>query len=226
MDNPKVVKYSRRLRRISLQRFLISKVVFEQEKVTLSDLFALYDNQIWLERKCLTDNCFLKKFGRSLEDLSILMKECNLSRGLNSRTLNQMSQKAKNDLQGFLVPVRNYPSYKRRFGGLFSVRTLISPKESNKHIPPKRFMGIGYRDKGTRRDPAKDGSPSWQEVASRGGQLTLALKEIRNAGNFNQIIRAFEDLELITKEEGRALRTNPDPSKEVERKSPEKRVSD
>jgi hypothetical protein len=34
-----------------------------------------------------------------------------------------------------------------------------------KQIPPKPYIRVGYKDKGTRRDPSWDGSPSWQEVA-------------------------------------------------------------
>jgi len=30
----------------------------------------------------------------------------------------------------------------------------------------KRFLGVGYKDKGNRKNVAEDGSPSWQEVAS------------------------------------------------------------
>ena len=33
-------------------------------------------------------------------------------------------------------------------------------------IPPKRYVGVGYRDQGSRRNVAYDGSPSWQEVAT------------------------------------------------------------
>lgn len=36
--------------------------------------------------------------------------------------------------------------------------------------PPRRFVGVGYRDKGSRRNPATDATPSWQEVALIGEQ--------------------------------------------------------
>jgi hypothetical protein len=32
--------------------------------------------------------------------------------------------------------------------------------------PPKRFVGVGYQDKGTCREVSFDSSPSWQVVAS------------------------------------------------------------
>lgn len=224
MLQPTVLKYSRRLRRISLQRFLISKIIYEPDKVSPGDLHAIYDNQMWLERKCSSDFDFSRKFGRSLEDLSALLKEINLSRGLTDRAILQLSQKAKGTLGGFIVPRRNYPDFKKRFSGLFHVRTLKSPQDANRSLPPKRVIGIGYRDKGTARDPARDGSPSWQEVASQAGQLALAKRRIRDAKNFNQIIRAIEDLGLITSGEGQYLRTNSSSSEETQRKRSTKKV--
>lgn len=32
--------------------------------------------------------------------------------------------------------------------------------------PPKRYVGVGYRDKGSRKIPSTDASPAWQDVAS------------------------------------------------------------
>lgn len=44
-------------------------------------------------------------------------------------------------------------------------------KFSNRRLrvdpPPLRYIGVGYRDKGTAKDITIDGSPSWQEVASK-----------------------------------------------------------
>ena len=37
---------------------------------------------------------------------------------------------------------------------------------SKKRHPPQRFVGVGYRDKGTRKINSTDASPAWQEVAS------------------------------------------------------------
>jgi hypothetical protein len=215
MSQTKVVKYSRSLKRISLQRFLISKIVYEKEKVSLDDVFALYDNQVWLERKCFTDFYFSEKFGNSLEELSSILKEANLSRGLTNQTLSTVSEKCKIKIQGFLVPKRNYPDFKRRFCGLFSIRTLPPPSEANKHIPQKRFIGIGYRDKGTAKEPAKDGSPSWQDIASRGGQIKLGKEMIRNARTITDIARGFEVLGLISQEELRSFKGNPRPPKKT-----------
>lgn len=187
-----VVKYSRRVKRVSLQRFLVSKIVYEVTKITQQDLFVLYDNQIWLEQRCLRDFDFSRKFGDSLEELSKNLKLINLSSGVTVKALIRLSTRIKKDLEEFLVPHRNYSDYKKRFSGLFQLRTLSPPQETNKRLPPKRIIGTGYRDKGTARNLAKDGSPRWQEVASRDGQIKMALNKIKNAKKFKEIEDAFK----------------------------------
>lgn len=196
MNQPTVVKYSRRLKRISLQRYLVSKIVHEADHVKFQDLIVLYDNQIWLEQKSLKDPDFNKKFGSSLEELSFLLKQINFQKEFSAKALIRLSQRFRTNLEGFIVPIRNYQSFKKHFSGLFSVLALKTPKEANKILPPKRIIGVGYRDKGTARDPAKDGSPSWQEVASRSGQLALAKKNIREAKSVRDFERVLKDLGL------------------------------
>lgn len=191
---PVLVKYSKKIKRVSLQRYLITKVFLEADKIRERDLATLFDNQLWLERKCLSDPDFNKKFGISLEELSILLKEINLSQGLTPSALKKLSMRIKQNLSQFLVPTRNYKSFKARFDGHFHLHALKTPQESNKLLPPKRVIGIGYRDKGTARDPAYDGSPSWQEVASSAGQVLLAKERIKNAKSYRDIERAFKDL--------------------------------
>jgi len=195
MEQAIVVKYSRRLKRISLQRYLVSRVVFEVTQVNVErEIFALFDNQIWLEQKCLTDSDFNRKFGKSLEVLSTLLKEINLSAGISTKAILRLSGRFKTALPGFFVPKRNYPDFKHRFSRLFQVVTLAPPSEHNRKLPPKRTMGTGYRDKGTARNLAKDGSPSWQEVASRAGQEALAKNLIDKAESFKDIVNAFKIL--------------------------------
>jgi len=49
---------------------------------------------------------------------------------------------------------------------LKSYRVILrNPLAAPPKAPPKRFIGVGYKDKGTKRDPAIDGSPNWKEVA-------------------------------------------------------------
>jgi len=169
-------------------------MIYERNKVTFNDLIALYDNLIWLEVKSQTDEDFQRKFGRFLEILAKILKEINISQGLSPRALTRLTMRIQKDLEGFFVPHRNYPGFKKRFSGSFAIRELSTSTEANRHLPPKRIMGIGYRDKGTARNPAFDGSPSWQEVASRDGQIAMAIEGVRHAKNIKQVERIFKDL--------------------------------
>lgn len=219
---PKIIKYSKKMKRVSLQRYLVSKMINEHDKIRERDLLCLFDNQLWLERKCLSDTDFSEKFGKSLEDLSIILKKANFSQGVSIQTLKRMSLELKENLSGFYVNLRNYSSFKRRFDGHYHLHTLGSSKESNKHIPPKRFIGIGYRDKGTARDLALDGSPSWQEVASSGGQTAMYKEIIRNAKTFKDIERAFiEVFDLVPDGQG-WFKNSSDTPKEAPRSDPSK----
>lgn len=65
-----------------------------------------------------------------------------------------------------------FPSDHSYFGWWISQQLstwLISINRLLRKSPrPRRFIGVGYRDHGTRRDAAFDGSPSWQDVAVLG----------------------------------------------------------
>jgi hypothetical protein len=80
-----------------------------------------------------------------------------------------------------------------RSGGLFySPRAYISLIEkglskkllifTNRKLlrshPPQRFIGVGYRDKGSSRKDPIDASPSWQEVAVSPGSRLMAKENV------------------------------------------------
>lgn len=199
------VKYGRNVKRVSLQRYLTSKVVYEKEKCTPQDILVLYDNQLWLENKVLRDRDFQNKFGNSLEELSRILKEVNWNSGLTSKAISQMSIRIRDRLEGFIIPRRNYGDFKKRFSGLFSVIPAKQPGVPKKALPPETYIGKGYGDKGTLKNPAQDGSPSWQEVASCAGQLALFERRVRDAKNFDELSRVFCDLFYIPEEARRAI---------------------
>jgi len=171
MSLSQMVKISPRAKRIYLQRFLLSKFVYFKEELELRDLCCLFENQLWLELKCQNDPEFLKKFGKSLEDLSIIMKEFNFKTGTTDRALDQFSKRLKENLETLILPKRNYLGAKTHCNGLFQLKDSQSPGKPKKSVPPTARIGKGYRDKGSAKDPAFDGSPSWQEVATHRGPI-------------------------------------------------------
>jgi hypothetical protein len=56
----------------------------------------------------------------------------------------------------------------------------IIPQGLSLRIPKtyqKRYIGVGYKDKGSKRDLAKDASPNWQEVAATSALLSREKEE-------------------------------------------------
>lgn len=165
-------------KRITLQRTICSKIAYRGE-TTLEEIHVLFQNQLWLEQKCSTDGKFAEKFGRSLEDLSIFLKQTNLSRGLTEGAVGSLGLKLKT-LGSFLHPRRNLPQMETMLGKSFYTRPYKESGIPTKNLPPKKVIGRGYRDHGTAQNSAIDGSPKWQEVASRVSELERIIHEERD----------------------------------------------
>lgn len=166
-----MVRISPKVKRIYLQRFLLSKFVYFKERLELRDLCCLFENQLWLEQKCLTDPDFSSKFGKDLETLSKILKEINFRTETTDRTITKFARRLKDSLPGLLLPRRNYLEAEKKCNGSFQLADAKPTGVSKKRIPPKAYIGIGYRDKGSAKNVAKDGSPSWQEVATHRGPI-------------------------------------------------------
>jgi hypothetical protein len=176
MENSIVVIRSN-VKRITLQRVLCSKIAWRGE-VTLEEIHVLFQNQLWLEQKCQTDGQFEKKFGRSLEDLSVFLKQANLSRGLTEGAVGLLGVKLKT-LTDFILPSRNLGQMELLIGKSFYTRPYKESGIPTKQLPPKKVIGRGYRDHGTARNSAVDGSPRWQEVASHVTSIERRIHELR-----------------------------------------------
>jgi hypothetical protein len=154
--------------------------VFAKEDFDLRDLCCTFENQLWLERKCLSDQDFATKFGKSLEDLSEILKQINFRQEFSEKALSRLSRRFKGTLESFYLPKRNLKEAKRQCNGQFQFLDSFSPGISKYKLPPKSYVGKGYRDKGSVRNTAKDGSPRWQEIAMHRGPLYHKGKEIKN----------------------------------------------
>lgn len=178
MEGSKTVFVSPKAKRVSLQRYLWSRVAYEDEPASFRVLGGLLLNQIWLEGKCGTDKEFRQKFAGTLEVSSRLLRELNLSNGLSQQAYNRLRKRIITELEGFLVPRRNYAQWKSRFDNFVQLKVQKPLGVPTKNIPPKGFIGKGYGDKGTARKPELDGSPSWQEVAQSNQNLDRRIHEL------------------------------------------------
>lgn len=138
--------------RILLYKFYVLGDKFCQEDLVLLQEYRTYikdwqDNNVRLvDQKWLANHQLLKLA------LSFASRDCmpNWAKAqLVLLSKNIMSTRA---FLGLNVRLRDYFKFLNR-------RLSQNP-------PPKRFIGVGYRDKGTARVDSIDGSPSWQQVAS------------------------------------------------------------
>jgi hypothetical protein len=179
----KHVLISKKTKRISLERYLLSKVAFFPESVNERDLLALFLNHIDLQEKADREMDFCQKFGSDLESVSIILKGIYLSHGVSLRSLTVMSDKVKVVLSHYIVPRRNFEDFKLRFHNSYHLIFREPQGVPTDTLPAKRWIGVGYRDKGSAKDKAIDASPSWQSVA------TVAAGLERETGDLVQNVR-------------------------------------
>jgi len=111
---------------------------------------------------CVKEEAFKKKFGSSLEDLALILKKTRLTHTPTKAGLRKLSRELST-LQGFLIPHRNLSETKKHVLGKFEIRQGTKLGIPTANLPLKRYIGIGYRDKGTARDLAFNGELRWQE---------------------------------------------------------------
>jgi hypothetical protein len=165
------VSYAKQLRRVTLQRYLVSRMVYEESEITFQDVLVLYDNLLWCQDKAEKDPSFQKKFGDHLKVLADILKSTRFHPASFRTTLAALSLKFRAELIDFTFPKRNLPGVGIHVRGHYHILPHRESGVPRDQLPPKAYIGVGYKDKGRRRDPAYDGSPSWQDVAMRGNLL-------------------------------------------------------
>lgn len=160
------LRYKQGVRRILLERTLCSKIIYYPEKVTRIDILALYDNLLHCQDIACKNENFVEKFGSALEVLTKILKGFQYSNKTDLKSIRKLALELEAKLSGFYLPQRNTLTELARLEDSYYIKPYKSPGIPNEDIPPKVRIGKGYTDKGTAQDPATDGSPSWQEVAS------------------------------------------------------------
>ena len=163
-SSSKTVVIGKKVRRITLLRYLVSKVVYNLESIELRDVLAVYSCLIDVQSLSERDPTFNQKFGSTLEVLAKLLKGVKFTK-LDEKNLKKLRKALVNTPENFLYPKRNLAQIKAKVGGTYSLSLLKSSGIETRKLPPKLYIGKGYSDKGTARDPAIDGSPRWQDVA-------------------------------------------------------------
>lgn len=161
------LRYTKFVKRVTLQRALVSKLVHFPESVTRTDILLAYDNLLYVQDIARTNENFRIKFGKSLEVLTKILRGFRLSSKTTTANVVQLSKVMRDNLQGFYFPERNTNTEIKKAEKMYRITPFISLGRDKSRVPPKAYIGKGYTDHGTAKDPAIDGSPSWQEVASK-----------------------------------------------------------
>jgi hypothetical protein len=152
-------------KKISLFSFLLSSLYHDPEGLDISGfltLFHLYQDLIelndplFLEKKNFLESKETQEFLSSLQDVKIFPVHI---------------RDKKRELLAKVSPIlilssRGY--FGQKFEGRLgtSYRLCLRHPVLKRKFPPKPYIGVGYKDKGSRRNKAEDGSPGWQEIAS------------------------------------------------------------
>lgn len=160
------LRYTKQVKRITLERALVSKIVYFPEEVNREDILIIYDNLLYIQDLASKDENFRKKFGQSLEVLSKILKGFRLTSKTSLGNVRKLSEQLREGLQGFYFPQRNARTELGKASKMFRITSFIPSGKLKKSLPPKAYIGKGYADSGTAKKPAYDASPSWQEVAS------------------------------------------------------------
>jgi hypothetical protein len=137
--------------------------------LTVEDLFALYQALLDVEDLVKMDPNLKKKYAADLESLAIILKGFRFTT-LDPKGLKGLSKQLM-DLDHFILPKRNLAHSEKHLDQMYRLTGFRKTGTPKSMLPPKLYVGVGYSDKGTARNPAFDGSPSWQEVAMTRGTL-------------------------------------------------------
>lgn len=165
------VVYGRRSKRINLQRSVVGLFAHFPKEAKREDLLVLFDNLLWCQDKSASDPDFAEKFGLHLKVLAYILKQVRVNERDFQSTAVWLSNRFLQNFNSFAYRKREVKNVYRRERGFVEIRRSQPSGVPNSKLPPERYIGKGYGDKGTAKKPELDGSPSWQEIAMHRGHL-------------------------------------------------------
>ena len=150
-------------KRMTLFRFLLAKCFYEAEGIHLDEFIVL--SELYYFLKDHSDPCFKEKYGELFERTEeFFQKLFGTTEFPAIVAVREEDRFAK--FMGILLPSKQaYFGLKGQRKLRQSYKIVLPDLIPSPKLRPKSYMGVGYRDKGQRRDLAYDGSPHWTEVA-------------------------------------------------------------
>jgi len=190
-DNVMNVVNIKIFKEITVIRYLMSKLFYIEEEFTLEEATVLFVAFEQFSKKMSSDEALRRKYGSELFTFRAIFQSLNNFIGRNpQRRIERLQQEYEfylRNKQTFLTK-RNYFSIKGQIRKFFEakIKTRFPQK-----FPPKAYIAKGYGDHGTAKNPAADGSPSWQEVAS-----CLSDEELNRNTRIDREINFFKNLQV------------------------------
>lgn len=157
------VEIKRGTKKITLYRFLLAKSLFDPEGLALEQLATLWELCVQLDRQVEVDRRFAEKYSKWLFTTFEYLAFLSTSTILPIRIEGTHNKEWVKRLEPLLPSEHAYFGYRKDDRIVKSYRLrLRNPLDPPKHVRRRRLMGVGYRDKGHLRNPAKDG-PHWKD---------------------------------------------------------------
>jgi hypothetical protein len=175
------------IRRITLLRNLIAKSWYDAEGLAPHEIVAVWELYEICLRKSTVDPSFSNKYHQWLITVGKFLRK-NMDGKTVPLKLTESAFQPFNNLVPFLPSKQAYFGYKNDPRMREAFKFLVKDADDlNKKFPPSRYVGVGYRDKGTRSNPSFDGSPHWKEVAGHHGPIKKTEQhDGTSTGEYNQ----------------------------------------
>lgn len=167
-------------------KYLLSKLLYSNDPFTEEDTVALFISREKVLELCARDSDYNKKYIRLIFLTRYIFS--NLEAFVQDKdAINRMVDELEGSFNNGrrIIGPSIYYGGKRQYGVLMRAAEPRKPKA-------KRRIGVGYRDKGTAKDTAWDGSPSWQEVAMSQSSNSLDSESLRS-----KVERLQQDLAVL-----------------------------
>jgi len=171
------IKYSPGTKRITLFRNLLAQLCYADYGLSLEETLVLFDLMSGFPEQVSKDKQFAQKYSEwlitvhgALSALPVLSFPLVLTE--------DKRKKLAEELKPLLPSSHAFYGWKGNPALVHSFKVIPNIDLGlKKRLPPKRFLGVGYRDKGTAKDPAVDGSPSWKKVARVNAETDRVIQE-------------------------------------------------
>jgi hypothetical protein len=217
------VKIKKGTKKKNLFRFLLAKLFYEKEEgLHLDEFIVLWELLLDLQEMSAQDQSFYEKYGNFFEEENHKFFE-KLGRcqefPLRVEANPDEIEKYVKRFQPLLPSRSAYFGLKGQNGIRSGFLLTFAAQLPLRKIPEGRRIGVGYRDKGSRRNLAEDGSPDWREVARNSQEEVIRSVETltgikRDDPTFNwEFVNNPTEFQVV-----RGSQQDPRPSKGISKK--------